>query len=97
MRRRAKVDGNQARVVTALRCVPGVSAEPGLSRLGQGWPDLLVGYQVKTWPVELKDSAQPASKRKLTEDEVRWAERWRGSYILATDAETILKQIGAMD
>ena len=97
MRRRAKVDGNQARVVAALRQIPGVSVEPGLAQLGKGAPDLLVGYQGQTWPVELKDPAQIPSKRKLTEDEVRWAARWSGSYILATDAETILKQIGAMD
>ena len=66
MRLAARTDANHAAVVRALRQV-GASVLD-LSRVGQGCPDLLVGYQGKNFLVEVKATA----KKKLTKDQVRF-------------------------
>jgi hypothetical protein len=49
-----------------------------MSRLGGGAPDLAIGYRGKTVLVEIKDGTKPASRRRLTPDEARFFESWRG-------------------
>src|SRR3990172_4991298 len=93
MRRRARTDENQAAYVRALRQIPGVSVLD-LSRLGQGAPDLAVGYDGRTTLVELKNPAMPPSARKLTPDEERFRDGWTGSYLTTTDLSEILEAIG---
>jgi len=93
MRRRARTDENQAAYVRALRQIPGVSVLD-LSRLGQGAPDLAVGYDGRTTLVELKNPAMPPSARRLTPDEERFRDGWTGSYLITTDLSEILEAIG---
>ncbi len=75
MRRAAKVDANQADIVQALRVV-GCTVQP-LHSVGQGCPDLLVGYQGRNLLIEVKDGSKPPSARKKTDDQVIWHDAWR--------------------
>ena len=76
MRRAAKVDRNQAEVVNLLwQC--GASVEI-LSAVGQGVPDLLVGWRDQNFLLELKDGEKPPSARALTADERDWHAKWNG-------------------
>jgi hypothetical protein len=70
MRRRARVDDNQRAIVDWLR---GVGAfVQSLAGLGQGVPDLLVGFRGVWYVFEIKDGAKRPSARRLTNDEIGW-------------------------
>ena len=72
MRFRARVDRNQKELVRAIRDM-GASAE-SLARLGDGFPDLLVGISDQVMVLaEIK-----SEKGKLTPTQVKWRDRWRG-------------------
>jgi len=78
MRRAAKVDDNQNDVVDRFRelgCSVAIT-----SKLGQGFSDLVVGLGGFNVLVEVKDGSKPPSKRKLTDDEQKFMEGWRGEY-----------------
>lgn len=71
-----RVDANQGRIVAALRgmgCSVAVT-----SQVGQGLPDLLVGWQGHTVLLEVKDGAKRASDQKLTDAEAYFLAHWRG-------------------
>jgi hypothetical protein len=88
MRARA-VDENQQTVVKALRAL-GISVQV-LSMVGNGFPDLLVGYQGRNYLVELKDGRKPPSGRKVTPKEKEWANAWQGGPVfVAVDVGGIL-------
>ena len=70
MRTRGRVDENQAAIVRALRQI-GASVQ-SLADIGDGCPDLLVGFRNRIALMEIKDGNQPPSKRRLTEDEQNW-------------------------
>jgi hypothetical protein len=71
-----RTDANQADVVQCLRDL-GASVQ-SLADIGQGCPDLLVGWRELNFVLEVKDGAQPPSKRKLTPAEYDWHDAWRG-------------------
>ncbi len=76
MQARAKVDGNQSQIVMQLRGL-GLSVR-STAMVGQGFPDIIVGYRGRNFIFEIKDPAQPPSKRRLTPLEVIFAEEWKG-------------------
>lgn len=78
MRNRGKVDANQNDIVEALRAV-GATVEPCLAKLGKGVPDLLVGFNRRTFLMEVKNPEGSPSSRRLTDDQVKWHRKWRGS------------------
>lgn len=97
MRRAARVDGNQAEIVAALRAVGAewipTSADP------RSGCDGFVAYRGKLWPVEIKDPAQPESKRALTENERKTREKLERvgvRYNVVETREDALRLIGAM-
>lgn len=94
MRRAAKVDANQAEIVAALRAV-GATVQP-LHAVGQGCPDLLVGYRGINFLLEVKDGEKPPSARKLTPDQVSWHDTWRGSSWVVMNPKMALQVIGAL-
>lgn len=85
MRRAGKVDSNQAKVVAYLRGL-GMTVQP-LSAVGQGVPDLLVGFRGMNFLVEVKDGERFPSERVLTKMQQEWHAMWGGSVIVATSAE----------
>lgn len=82
--RAARTDANHEAVVKALR-EAGATVQ-SLASVGKGVPDLLVGYKSQTLLMEVKDSAKPASKRRLTEDQLRWHGSWRGGPLAIVDS-----------
>lgn len=91
MRRAAKVDDNQAEIVAALRKI-GASVQP-LHAVGQGCPDILVGWRGMNTVLEIKDGKKPPSARKLTPDQEKWHATWMGQ---VTVVETVEQAILAV-
>ena len=77
MRKRAKSDDNQKQLVKTLRGIPGVSVSI-TSALGDGFPDIVVGYKKQNYLFEIKDGSKPPSQRKLTPDEEKFFSNWFG-------------------
>lgn len=101
MRKFGKKDANQTEIVTALRKL-GFSVAI-TSSMGDGFPDLVVAgsgrcakayspvlLEKRTILIELKDQLQPPSKRKLTDDEKKFHDSWKGEIITATCLDDIL-------
>ena len=87
-----RIDANQRMIVRALRDT-GVSVQ-SLADLGRGVPDLLCGYKGRNVLMEVKDSSQPPSRRRLTEDEQNWHDKWRGQVVVVETVEDALRVIG---
>ena len=92
MRRAAKIDRNQPEIVGALRAV-GASVQP-LHAVGQGCPDLAVGFRGAVYFLEVKDGSLPPSARKLTPAQIEWHRDWRGHVAVVLTAEDALRVIG---
>ena len=91
---RGRVDANQKEIVDALRKV-GASVV-SLSQIGDGCPDLLVGYRGRTLLLEVKDGTAAPSKRLLTADEITFQTHWCGANISNVGSvEEALKAIGS--
>ena len=90
MRWAAKVDANQAEIVDALRQA-GASVLV-LSRVGQGCPDLAVGFRGKTFFMEIK-----TVRGALTPAEDEFMYKWRGHYAIVRTPEEALRAIGVME
>jgi hypothetical protein len=89
-----RVDGNHADIMTTFRAL-GCSVQ-SIASVGRGCPDLLVGRDGWTVPVEVKDGAKPPSARKLTEDEEIWRANWKGSYALIASPEQAHQMVTEM-
>lgn len=76
LRTASRVDANQPEIVAALRRI-GCSVLH-LHQLKNCF-DILVGYRTRTFLMEIKDPAQPPSKRQLTPGEEEFRRTWRGS------------------
>lgn len=95
MRRAAKIDDNQPEIVSALRRV-GASVQP-LHTVGQGCPDLIVGFRGQNYAIEVKDGSKPPSARGLTDAQLRWKILWNGQYAIANNVDEALRIIGAIE
>jgi hypothetical protein len=91
MRRAAKVDGNQGKVVMALRQI-GATVQY-LHAVGQGCPDLLVGYRGKNILLEVKDGSLSRSRQILTNDEKEWHFCWRGQVRVVNTVEDAIRSV----
>jgi len=76
MRHAAKTDDNQESIVRTLRAVGATVRH--LHRVGDGCPDLLVGYRGQTFLLEIKDGSKPPSQQKLTPAQEVWHRTWKG-------------------
>ncbi|KKL50575.1 hypothetical protein LCGC14_2304080 [marine sediment metagenome] len=86
----AKVDANQPSIVQALRDAY-CSVLP-IHRVGQGAPDLAVGYQGGTYFLEIK-----TDKGKLTPAEIEFMDAWRGHYAIVRTVDEALRAIGVLE
>ena len=80
-----RVDANQPLIVQALRAV-GATVQH-LHTVGDGCPDLLVGYQGVNYLMEIKRT--PRSR--MTDDERTWHEAWRGTVFVVTSPEQAIE------
>jgi Holliday junction resolvase len=95
MRQAARIDANQPSIVDALRQA-GCTVQV-LSAVGKGCPDLLCGRAGVNYLLELKDSAKPLSKQKLTPDEMAWHSTWNGLVWTVNSIEDALRVVGAVE
>ena len=93
MRRAARIDANQPAIVKALRAI-GCSVDI-TSHVGNGFPDLTVGYRKRTTLLEVKDGSKPPSDRELTPDQVKWHIAWRGQVAVVTSVEEAIAAVSA--
>lgn len=100
----ARVDDNQAEIVASLREILGRRRVIVTSRVGAGFPDIIVlseyrdprGDRVPVL-IELKDGEKPQSKQSLTPAEVRWHDDWTdagGAVFVCNSLEQCLQAIG---
>ena len=71
------MDSNQAEIVEALRGIPDLSVSI-TSRIGQGFPDLVIGYRGATFMFELKDPSKPKADQELTPEQAKFHGAWKG-------------------
>lgn len=94
MRRKGRIDANQPEIVKALRLAGATVLS--LAPVGNGCPDLLIGKGNINILAEIKDSNQPVSKRKLTDDERAFHASWLGQVAVVETAEQALKLISEL-
>lgn len=85
----AKTDANQAEIVAALRKAGATVTIT--ARLGNGFPDLVVGRNGATYLLEVK---KPGAK--LTPDEARFFCEWAGHCTVVRSPEEALQAVGAL-
>lgn len=91
MRRAAKVDANQTEIVQALRQI-GATVQ-SLAAVGNGCPDLLVGFRGKNWLLEIKDGNKPPSAQALTPHQVEWHRVWAGHVVVVNSVDSAIAAI----
>jgi len=89
MIRAAKIDSNQAEIVTQLRSIPGISVR-SVAQL-KGFCDIIVGYKNQNFLFEIKQT----EKSQLTFKEKLFHRQWKGQVKTVTNVEQILIAIGA--
>ena len=82
---RARIDANHADIVATLRAL-GASVQ-SLASVGDGCPDLVVGWRGRNVLLEIKDGAKSPSRRRLTADERRWHASWSGEVAVVATVE----------
>jgi hypothetical protein len=85
-----RVDNNQPEIVRQLREI-GATVDPCYSQIGSGRPDIIVGYHGINFLFEIKDPAQPPSKRRLTPEEGIWHAEWTGQVAVIETVDDALK------
>lgn len=90
--RRPAADANQPAIVGALRAM-GASVQH-LHMVGQGCPDIAVGYRGQTFLIEIKDGAKKPSDRELTGPQKAWHTSWRGHVAIAESVSDAMEIIG---
>ena len=90
-RRAARVDDNQKEIIDELRKLPGVCVE-------LGHDDFLLGYQGRTYWVELKNPNRRNADGSwkvgaLKPDQLRLASDWSGHYMITDSLSEIIREI----
>ncbi len=94
-RARRRVDSNHRQVANTLSAAGALLQT--LAPVGEGCPDMLVGYRAQLYLLEVKDGTKPRSQCALTPDEAAWHRVW-GSYQVhvVKSAEEALRVVGAL-
>jgi hypothetical protein len=90
--RAKKVDLNQMEIVASLRKI-GATVQ-SLATVGDGCPDLLVGFQGINYLMEVKDGGKVPSAQKLTPDQVKWHIEWCGEVHIVRSVEDAFGVLG---
>lgn len=95
MRRAAKIDANQPAIVNALRKAGAMVQS--LAAIGDGCPDLLVGYANRTALIEIKDGSKVPSAQKLRPLQEDWHASWNGGTLATVNSvEGALRVLAVM-
>ena len=86
-----RVDANQKEIVNGLRKC-GVSVTP-THMVGDGFVDIVCGWQGRNFLFEIKDGTKPSSARALTTAESKWHIEWRGQVHVIYTADDALDVI----
>lgn len=89
--RHRKRDGNHAELVSQLLGVGYSVADT--ADVGHGFPDIVVGAHGNCYLFEIKNPEQPPSKRRLTPDEQKFRDDWRGQYDVVETLEDVIRII----
>ena len=92
MKRHPKLDGNHSSLVAGLRKA-GCTVQ-SLASIGNGCPDIVVGCHGINYLFEIKDPANPPSKRRLTDDERYWHVYWKGQAQVVTTLDQAMEIMG---
>lgn len=90
MRRAAKVDANQSKIIDVFRKM---GASVALThQVAGGFPDIVVG--ITSWSgkkfnllIEIKDGSRPPSQRRLTADQITFHDAWKGIVLICENEE----------
>lgn len=85
---KARTDANQQEIVNSLR-KHGASVI-SLAAVGDGCPDLLVGYKGINYLLEVKDGSKVPSQKKLTKDQLKFFETWKGQAVKVESVDEAL-------
>lgn len=88
MRRAARTDSNQTAIVSALRSIGASVAVT--SAVGDGFPDIVVGYRGSNYLIEIKDGGKPPSAQALTDDQIMFHGSWCGVVYVVNSIEQAL-------
>jgi len=80
--RSARADKNQPEIVDAFKSY-GASVQH-LHKVGEGCPDILVGYNGRSFPVEIKYGTG-----KLNDRQIRWHNEWNGDVYVVRSVEDV--------
>lgn len=87
-----RVDLNHQEVVKTLRSLGATVFDA--SRMGQGFPDLVVGYNHQTVLVEIKSGEQ----KKFTQAQLKFMADWKGSAVTRiNDVDGAIRLIKVLD
>lgn len=89
-----RIDANHNEIANGLRAV-GATVR-STADVGDGFPDLAVGFRGATWLLEVKDGSKSPSRRAVTPDEQRFHNEWRGAAAVVTSLDDALRTIGAL-
>ena len=97
IRRASKVDANHSEIVAAFRQMS--CSVQDLSRVGEGCPDLLVGFRGAHGEicvaVEVKDGSRPPSGRKLNARQMIWFNSWQGAAEVVESVEQVAELVNS--
>lgn len=91
---RCKVDDNQPEIVKFIRSM-GATVQH-LHTIGKGCPDIAIGYAGLTMLAELKDGSKPVSAQKLTADEQKWHDDWKGGVYLIRNVKDAANAVSTL-
>lgn len=93
MRRAARLDANQKQIIDALNAAGACVLD--MSRVGGGFPDLIVGFQSKTILMEIKNPKTAYGRKGLNDNQLKWKESWIGGpYCVVDSIDSALRMIG---
>ena len=90
---KGRTDKNQKEIVEALRNY-GCSVT-SLANVGDGCPDLLVGYKGVNYLFEVKDGSKTKSQTKLTPAQIKFQDAWLGSYKVVYSVDDALENVSS--
>jgi hypothetical protein len=91
LRLRARTDSNHGGIIKALR-QHGMKVQ-SLAQIGNGVPDLLVGFRGCNVLLEIKDGDKVPSKQILTDAERSWITTWSGQVSVVTNWEEAVNAV----